>query len=54
MAAASVQRLKREVKDRMRELRGRGLQATIDELNRLLRGWASYFRYAEVKNVWQD
>ena len=54
VAAASVARLRQKVKTVLREQRGVGLAAITEALNPLLRGWTSYFRYAEVKNVWQD
>lgn len=54
MAAASIQRLRRRVKDVLRENRGVSVAAVIKALNPLLRGWTNYFRWAEVKNVWQE
>ena len=54
VAAASVARLRQKVKALLREKRGAGLAAITQALNPLLRGWTSYFRHAEVKNVWQD
>ena len=54
VAAASVRRLRQKVKAVLRECRGVGLVAITEALNPLLRGWTSYFRYAEVKRVWQD
>jgi RNA-directed DNA polymerase len=54
VAAASVARLRQKVKTLLREKRGVGLAAIMDALNPLLRGWTSYFRWAEVKNVWED
>lgn len=54
VAKASVQRLCQRVKDVMRGSGGRSVLAIIEELNPLLRGWTSYFRCAEVKNVWQE
>ncbi|MHB1124931.1 MAG: group II intron reverse transcriptase/maturase [Ramlibacter sp.] len=53
VAAASIQRLRRRVKDVLRENRGVSVAAVIEALNPLLRGWTNYFRWAEVKNVWQ-
>lgn len=49
VAPASVQRLRQKVKDLMREQRGRGLLASIEALNPLLRGWTSYFRQAQSR-----
>lgn len=54
VAAASLARLRERAKSVLRETRGRSVAATIEALNPLLRGWVSYFRYAEVKAVWQD
>jgi RNA-directed DNA polymerase len=54
VAAASVRRMRGRVKDVLRRTRGQTLAATIDALNPLLRGWANYFRWAELKSVWQE
>jgi RNA-directed DNA polymerase len=54
VARASIQRVRSRVKDVMRTTTGRSVKATIAALNPLLRGWTSYFRYAQVKDVWQD
>jgi RNA-directed DNA polymerase len=54
VAAASIQRLRGRVKDVLRENRGMRVAAVIEALNPLLRGWTNYFRWAEVKNVWQE
>lgn len=54
VAAASGARLRQKVKALLREKRGAGLAAITQALNPLLRGWTSYFRHAEVKNVSQD
>lgn len=54
VAGASLARLRQRVKDVLRGSRGQSLQATVEALNPLLRGWASYFRCAQVKDVWQE
>ncbi|MGH7742926.1 MAG: group II intron reverse transcriptase/maturase, partial [Candidatus Eiseniibacteriota bacterium] len=54
VAQASIQRLRRRVKDVLRKSRGVSVKAAIEALNPLLRGWTSYFRHAQVKDVWQD
>ena len=54
VAGASVARLRQKVKTLLRAKRGAGLEAIVEALNPLLRGWTSYFRWAEVKGVWQD
>ena len=54
VAKASIQRLRGHVKDVLRKSRGVSVLAAIAALNPLLRGWTSYFRHAQVKDVWQD
>ncbi len=54
VAVASTQRLRAHVKDVLRQNRGVSVAAVIEALNPLLRGWTNYFRWAEVKNVWQE
>lgn len=54
VAAKAVQRLKSEVRDACRRGRGRNIRATIVEFTRKLKGWITYFRYAEVKGVFED
>jgi len=54
VAAASVVRLRQKVKALLRDKRGAGLAAITEALNPLLRGWTSYFRHAQVKDVWQE
>ena len=54
VAQASVQRLRQRVKGVLRENRGSSVAKVIEALNPLLRGWTSYFRHAQVKDVWQD
>ena len=54
VAAASIQRLRGRVKDVLRQNAGVSVAAVVEALNPLLRGWTSYFRWAEVKNVWQE
>jgi len=54
VAAASVQRLRQRVKDVLRQTRGMSVAATVEALNPLLRGWTNYFRWAEVKRVWEE
>ena len=46
----SLRRLRQKLKARFRQGRGRNLERFIvEDLNQLLRGWASYFRLSEVK-----
>lgn len=55
VAPESVVRLKEKVRERMRMGRGRNLARLIEEdLTPLLRGWANYFRLAEVKNIFEE
>ncbi len=54
VAGASIARLRQRVKALLREKRGAGLAAAVAALNPLLRGWTSYFRHAQVKDVWQE
>tara|TARA_R110002096_G_scaffold24760_1_gene77902 strand:- start:220 stop:1632 length:1413 start_codon:yes stop_codon:yes gene_type:complete len=51
----SLRRLRQKVKALLRHGRGRNLERFIvEDLNPLLRGWASYFRHAEVKGVLEE
>lgn len=51
----AVKRLKNNVKELVRQGRGRNLSQFInDDLNPLLRGWIQYFRLAEVKGVFEE
>jgi RNA-directed DNA polymerase len=54
VAKASIQRLRGRVKDVLRKSRGVSVKVAIATLNPLLRGWTSYFRHAQVKDVWQE
>ena len=50
----SVQRLTSRVRELMRQGRGRSLAHTIETLNPLLRGWISYFRLAQNKQLLEE
>lgn len=55
VAKASVKRLKGKLKEELRRGRGRNLKRLIEEtLTPKLRGWANYFKLAEVKNVFEE
>jgi RNA-directed DNA polymerase len=55
VAAASVERLKGNLKEELRRGRGRNLGRLIEEkLTPKLRGWANYFKLAEVKNTFEE
>lgn len=51
---ASVKRLMQRVREIVRGNATRNLGATIEQLNPVLRGWITYFRFTEVKGVLQD
>jgi len=52
-AASSVKRLRAKLKDVFRVGRGRPLDATIEALAPILRGWTAYFRQVEAKSIFQ-
>lgn len=54
VARESVLRLTAHIGELMRRGRGRSLRATIDALNRVLRGWCGYFHLSESKEVWRQ
>jgi RNA-directed DNA polymerase len=55
VAPASVERLKQALKAELRRGRGRNLKRFIAEtLRPKLRGWANYFKLAEVKGVFEE
>lgn len=54
VAATSVKRFKAHLKDLFRRGRGRSLTKTIDDSKAKLRGWVTYFRYAEVKGIFEE
>jgi len=54
VAPASVKRFKGKLKELFRAGRGRNLAKFITELIPVLRGWANYFRLAEVKGVFEE
>jgi RNA-directed DNA polymerase len=55
VAEASVERLKDNLKEELRRGRGRNLKRLIEEkLTPKLRGWAVYFKLAEVKSVFEE
>lgn len=55
VAAASVERLKGNLKEELRRGRGRNLGRLIGEkLTPILRGWVNYYKLAEVKNVFEE
>ena len=54
IAESSVKRLKDRVREIVAGNASRNLNATLAELNPVLRGWTSYFRLTEVRGVLQD
>ena len=54
VAGPSVKRLKASLKGLFRRGRGRSLAKTIEDSTAKLRGWATYFRHAEVKGVFEE
>jgi RNA-directed DNA polymerase len=54
IAPKSVKRLKSKLKPVWRRGRGRKLTRTIENLNRVTRGWVSYFRLAGVKTSFEE
>ena len=54
-AGSSVERIKDKVRALSRQARGRNLRSFIrEDLNPLLRGWATYYRMAEVKGIFEE
>ena len=55
VAKESLQRLRLKAKSLFRQGKGRNLEWFIrEDLNPLLRGWASYFRHSEVKGALEE
>jgi RNA-directed DNA polymerase len=54
VAAASVKRFKEKRRAEFRQGRGQNLQRFIQEWKPILRGWGTYFRLTEVKNVFEE
>ena len=54
VAKESAKRLKATLKQEFRRGRGRNLEKLIQTLKPKLRGWVNYFKWAEVKNVFED
>jgi RNA-directed DNA polymerase len=54
IADSSLKRLKDKVRDIVVGNASRSLTAAIEELNPVLRGWISYFRFTETKRALQD
>ncbi len=54
VAKESVKRFKAKLKQEFRKGRGRNLGKFVEFLKPKLRGWVNYFKWAEVKNVFED
>jgi RNA-directed DNA polymerase len=54
VAPESVHRLKGKLRESFRQGRGRNLQRFLESLQPLLRGWANYFRLAEVRGIFEE
>jgi len=54
VAAESVKRFKAKIRQALQAGRGRNLGTVVRDLAPLIRGWAAYFRLAEVKGVFED
>ena len=50
----SRKRFKAKVREVLRGARGRNLTYTIEQLNKLLRGWMAYFKLAEAKTLLRE
>jgi RNA-directed DNA polymerase len=51
IAPESVRRLMQQIREQLRQGRGRSLAHTIETLNPLLRGWIGYFQLTESRGV---
>ena len=54
VAKKAVQRLKANLKTIFRRGRGKNIQRTIEETTPKVRGWINYFRYSEVKGIFDE
>jgi RNA-directed DNA polymerase len=55
VSSRSIQRLRKKIKEKFRQGRGRNLSKFIsDDLNPLLRGWINYFKHSEVKGFGEE
>ncbi len=53
-APVSVERFKGKVRETFRWGRGRSLPRVIEQLKPILRGWANYYKLAQVKDVFRE
>jgi len=54
VAQLSEKRLKGKLKDVFRRGRGRAIYSVIKELTPIIRGWINYFKYSEVKGLFEE
>jgi len=54
VAKKAVDRLRANLKAIFRQGKGKSIQATIEETTPKLRGWIAYFRYSEVKGIFEE
>lgn len=54
VANDSIKRFKRNVKAIFRQGRGHSVKRTIEKLKPILQGWLHYFKYSEVKGVFEE
>ncbi|WP_204602200.1 group II intron reverse transcriptase/maturase [Paremcibacter congregatus] len=53
-APSSIKRLQGKLREIFRRGKGRSIIKIIEEITPILRGWITYFRYAETKRVFQE
>jgi RNA-directed DNA polymerase len=54
VAKKAVDRLKANLKTIFRRGKGRNIRTTVEEATPKLRGWLNYFRYSEVKGIFDE
>jgi group II intron reverse transcriptase/maturase len=54
VAKKAVARFKANLKTIFRQGRGKNIRTTVEEMTPKLRGWINYFRYAEVKGIFEE
>jgi group II intron reverse transcriptase/maturase len=54
VAKKAVERFKAKLKTIFRRGKGKSIQATVEETTPKVRGWINYFRYAEVKGIFDE
>jgi RNA-directed DNA polymerase len=54
VAKKATSRLKANLKTTFRRGRGKNIQTTVEEMTPKLRGWIAYFRYSEVKGIFEE